>query len=329
MKKALRGRGWVALTLTLALLVSLLLGQLAYSKVKTFQATVKLYNKSEPINALIIHNRTYVDLNSLRKLLDMPVRWSYADQLLYVGKVGVDVSPILIRGMTYVPIRDVARAAGYSVSWEQSTRTVVLTRVSSNPIKYSSKADIKVIEHNVKIEKEVHNVTVRENGSFNKTSSLSSSTSLKSSGSSKDLELPPVPEHEQKVEFTHSNKPTGAFIPRYAQNDEFLVTVTDLKITDTVKTFYHPSPGKKFVVVFVSQQNVSNKIQVYTGRFYLVDDKGAKYDYIEGLSNYWLQVLIPNGINFGSLVFEIPKDRYPAKLVLETYGNTPLVVNLM
>ena len=107
------------------------------------------------------------------------------------------------------------------------------------------------------------------------------------------------------------------------------MTVTEVKETDTVKSFYHPSQGHKFVVVFVSQQNISNKIQIYTGRFYLVDDQGNRYDYIEGLSNYWLQVLIPNGINFGSLVFEIPKDRYPAKLVLETYGNPPLVVNLL
>ncbi len=196
MKEEQRGKGWVALTLILALLVSLFFGQYAYSKVKTFQATVKIFNKSEPINALIIHNRTYVDLSSLRKLLDMPVRWSYEDQLLYVGKVGVDVSPLLIRGMTYVPVRDVARAAGYSVSWEQSTRTVVLTKIAGAPTKYSSKADIKVIEHNVKIEKEVHNVTVKENKSF---STLNSGSNLKSSRSSNDLKLPPVPEHEQNV----------------------------------------------------------------------------------------------------------------------------------
>ncbi len=299
---------------------SFILSVTAMAKVKVFSAKVKVENRGTPINAIIVKNRTYVDLDSLRKIFDLDIRWSYEEQILYVGKVGVDVSPLLIRGLTYVPIRDVARAAGYAVSWDQNRRTVILSKSSYTRKTYTSKANINVIEHNVT----VTSVDVKSS----KNANTLKSDSNRSSGDTK-LELPPVPPREQKVEFTGSRKPTGAFIPRYSQNEEFLVTVTDLKETDTVKGFYHPQPNKKFIVVFVSQQNISNKIQVYTGRFYLVDDKGAKYDYIEGLSNYWLQVLIPNGINFGSLVFEIPKDRYPAKLVLETYGNTPLVVNLM
>jgi hypothetical protein len=119
------------------------------------------------------------------------------------------------------------------------------------------------------------------------------------------------------------------FIPRSAFNEDFKVTVSDMKEGKVYKGMYNAQDGYKFVIVSVSQQNLSNKVQLYTGKFSLYDNRGVKYDYIEGLSSYVLQILMPMGINFGTLVFEIPENSVPTRIVLETYGSTPIVVNLL
>ncbi len=322
------------LTLIMLSLVFITL-TISYAKVKAFKASVAIQGLSAPVDALIIKNRTYVALDDLEKLLGFKVWWSYDEQLLYVGKVGVDVAPIIIKGKTYVPIRPVAKASGYTLSWDQRTRTVTLVKINTSKYQgYSHSAKLRTLEVSSSTlsskSKTTREETVEQRVEElieKKTSKTKTKTKPRTDES---FTLPPVsPKTGPNITFGKGKAYREVFMPRYAKNSEFLVTVTEVKETDTVKSFYHPAKGNKFVVVFVSQQNISNKIQIYTGRFYLVDDQGNRYDYIEGLSNYWLQVLIPNGINFGSLVFEIPKDRYPAKLVLETYGSPPLVVNLL
>ncbi|MFN3995973.1 MAG: DUF4352 domain-containing protein, partial [bacterium] len=119
------------------------------------------------------------------------------------------------------------------------------------------------------------------------------------------------------------------FIPRSAFNEEYKVTVSDLKESKVYKGIYNSQAGYKFVIISVSQQNLSNKVQLYTGKFVLFDNRNVRYEYVEGLSSYVLQILMPMGINFGTLVFEIPETSIPSKLILETYGSTPIVINLL
>ena len=120
----------------------------------------------------------------------------------------------------------------------------------------------------------------------------------------------------------------GIYVPRSAQNSVFQVTVTNLENVTVIKDFYRPRTGYKFVVVYLSQQNISEQVQIYTGRFSLLDQKNASYDYIEGLSNFWLVILRPFGINFGYLVFEVPTDAKPISLVLHALNQAPLTLNL-
>jgi hypothetical protein len=82
------------------------------------------------------------------------------------------------------------------------------------------------------------------------------------------------------------------------------------------------------VVLHISEQNISDQIQMYTGQFTLKDTDGNSYNYLDGLSTFFLQILRPGGINFGSLVFEIPRSEAPAELILHTYGNMPLDISL-
>ncbi len=120
----------------------------------------------------------------------------------------------------------------------------------------------------------------------------------------------------------------GVYVPRSAQNSVFQVTVTNLENVTVIRDFYRPRTGYKFVVVYLSQQNISEQVQIYTGRFSLLDQKNTSYDYIEGLSNFWLVILRPFGINFGYLVFEVPVDARPMSLVLHALNQAPLSLNL-
>lgn len=118
------------------------------------------------------------------------------------------------------------------------------------------------------------------------------------------------------------------YIPRTAQNSVFKVTVSNLEIVPVIKDFYKPRTGSKFVVASLSQQNISNQVQIYTGKFSLVDQNQNSYDHLEGLSNFWLVILRPYGVNFGYLVFEIPQNAKPICLVLHALNQAPLTINL-
>ncbi|MBQ7530056.1 DUF4352 domain-containing protein [bacterium] len=130
---------------------------------------------------------------------------------------------------------------------------------------------------------------------------------------------------------TDAQRITGTgkvYVPQHAQNSTFRVTVTNLETISMFKDFYKPKEGNKYVVVYLSQQNVSQQVQIYTGRFSLLDQKSVAYDYIEGLSNFWLVILRPYGVNFGYLVFEVPADAKPVSLVLHSLNQAPLAVSL-
>jgi hypothetical protein len=128
---------------------------------------------------------------------------------------------------------------------------------------------------------------------------------------------------------THAPTVEAPFTPKIGENDIFNVTVTNLESVYSIKDFYKPGSGNKFVVVYLSQQNKSDEVQIYPGKFKLIDNGNKAYEYLEGLSNFWLVILRPGGINFGYLVFEVPNDGKPAKIVLDTYARSPLSIDLI
>ncbi len=129
---------------------------------------------------------------------------------------------------------------------------------------------------------------------------------------------------------TNSQRPQNGrvYVPRSAKNEVFQVTVTNLETISVLKDFYRPKEGYKYVIAYLSQQNISQQVQIYTGRFSLLDQKSNSYDYIEGLSNFWLVILRPYGINFGYLVFEVPADSKPVSLVLHSLNQAPLSIDI-
>lgn len=143
-----------------------------------------------------------------------------------------------------------------------------------------------------------------------------------------NLELPPPVGVQGAGEPPPSYASRTVYVPKTAQNNVFAVTVTNIESVASIKDFYHPRPGHRFVIVYLSQQNVSDEVQIYTGRFSLLDQNNHSHDYIEGLSNFWLVILRPYGINFGYLVFEVPVDSQPTRLALHALNQSPLTLNL-
>lgn len=135
---------------------------------------------------------------------------------------------------------------------------------------------------------------------------------------------------EKNIRLDVKEKTNPAFMPTGWENDIFKFTVTKMETAYSLKNFYKPDEGKKFVVVYLTQENKSDKVQFYGGKFKLTDSNGAQYERYKGLSNFWSVALDPGGINFGCLVFEMPSEVEPQKLMLDMDKDdkTPAVINL-
>jgi hypothetical protein len=263
--------------------------------------------------AYILNNISYVDTQVLSAILDTPVYWDPNEKVLIASNLRIYTKAVVYKNKLLIALRDVLAPLGYEIKWNQENRSIIIYKLSYK--KSTSKADLKI-----------ENSNTNSNDKINK------------NDNTKKYEIPFIDNDNNNKNDTNKSKeinkqpiatlPT-VFIPRSASNEEFKVTVSDLKESKLVKGLYTPKEGFKFVILTVSQQNLSNKVQLYTGKFVLYDDKGYKYEYIEGLSSYILQVLLPSGMNFGTLVFEIPENNIPSKLVLETYGSTPITLSLI
>ncbi len=118
------------------------------------------------------------------------------------------------------------------------------------------------------------------------------------------------------------------YIPRGSSNASFSITVTDIDRCENLRGYYQPRSGYRFLLVHVSQKNVTNLPQVDPGKFYLQDNSGNTYESLEEMSTHRPIILRPYGVNFGYLVYELPETSLPSKLILTCVGQPPLGVSL-
>ncbi|MDQ7826242.1 MAG: DUF4352 domain-containing protein [Candidatus Eremiobacteraeota bacterium] len=152
------------------------------------------------------------------------------------------------------------------------------------------------------------------------------------------LQLPPSgpqfpgsiqdPQMPAELTSTPAFPQAGNFVSKNARNQVFSVTVTNMEQLNSIKNYYKPNAGSKYVVIYISQQNVSEQVQIYTGKFSLSDENNKIYEYQEGLSNFWLVILKPGAINYGYLVFEVPDYVKPERLILHAMNQSPLTLKL-
>lgn len=254
-------------------------------------STVKVYfNGAElPVQAIIKSGAAYLPAQTLAETLKIKLNWNPVTRQLKVNNAIVNAPPIFRDGALYVPVEALIQTLGGTLEWDGANRIIQI---------------------------KTGNAVISPGGSdtqpaFTPTPPDTINTTL-----------PPYNTNTNRIPEPET------FVPRTSANSDYSVTVTNVNETRVIKEYYRPKPGYKFVIIHVSQQNISDKVQLYTGRFALEDHTKQTYEYIEGLSNFWLQILRPGGINFGSLVFELPANTVPVKLILHTYATSPLSLNL-
>lgn len=250
---------------------------LAQNKYNIFIDGVKLN-----IKPIIKNNLAYFPVQVVASNLKIRIQYSAASKFIRINDKKADIPFLILDKKFYLPIEEVAKAAGFGVEWDGEEESLKIT---------SPKNKYETLTKKVQIESSETNTTYN----------------------------PPLEKEET---------PPEAFIPRSASNGIFLLTVTNVELVNTIKDYYKPKNNYQFVVVYLSQQNISDLVQTYTGKFYLIDNHKNIYNFIEGLSNFWLIILRPGGNNFGYLVFEIPKEAKPSQLILQAINQAALSVSL-
>ncbi len=223
----------------------------------------------------------------------------------------------------YVPLDAIARATGTASEWNPQRKRAVLNGMPLKGKAYKIGSVLYVPA--VSAAKNL-NATIKVDHRKGVVAFATRNTAIKPpTVTPTEKPTPPRTVTPTVTTTTNTNEP---FIPVKAENDVFKITVTNLESVNTIKGHYTPQAGNKFLVIYLSQQNVSNEVQIYTGKLALVDNGGNAHEYMEALSNFWLLVLRPGGINFGYLVFEIPSNAVPMQVILSTTTRPPLTLNL-
>lgn len=232
----------------------------------------------------------YLPVQSLASILGISIQYNPKLNTIKINGEMTAVAPLKKDGKIYLPVETIVQSAGGMVEWDGKNKALKITM-------------------NAKGEKQDPEVKPQKTTSTEVPQELLTTYTPSASSESKESIEP--------------------FCPRSASNGAFLVTVTNIEEVNVIKNYYKPKAGHKFIIVYLSQQNISGDLQTYTGKFYLIDSKKITYNFIEGLSNYWLIILRPGGSNFGYLVFEIPEEATPAQLILQTVNQSPLSLNLI
>ncbi|MBM3461810.1 MAG: DUF4352 domain-containing protein [Armatimonadetes bacterium] len=298
----------------------------------------------------------YLPVNTLAEALGLNIRWDASLNIIKVNNKLVAARPLNEDGRLFLPVEAVTHSLGGSVEWDGPRQAIrihtgqavaveapvsaspsvpspVLT-VPVTPLPAPSVRPVVPVAPATTTTTSTNPFTIRPVPPATTTTTTSTYTpppTYTPAAQPPATYTPPPP--APTTTTAHTSDPSSAYasrsvyVPKTAQNNVFAVTVTNMESVNTIKDFYHPRPGYRFVILYLSQQNVSNEVQIYTGRFSLLDQSNRSHDYIEGLSNFWLVILRPYGINFGYLVFEVPNDAQPTRLALHAL-NQSLTLNL-
>ena len=313
------------------LIFGILMTILSFSKV---EAAEKLYiNRYDTGSKIILSNGTaYVPLEVVAERLGTYVAWFPSARVVVFN--GVPISKFVRKnGMIYASAKEVANTCGATIKYNKHTRDLFFS--ASNNITYNT-----IASSNTKSAKNRNDLTtVYPSSSADKADPTEIIRPTGAKGTLMEgLKLPStatfsgVPNPESKLSTYMTKVPAiqskGNFSQKSGKNSVFSVTVTDMEEISVIKNRYNAAAGNKYFVIYVSQQNISPEVQIYTGKFTLADENSNIYDYMEGLSNYWLSILKPGGVNYGYLVFEVPKSSRASKLILNALNQPPLSIDL-
>lgn len=313
------------------LIFGILMTIFSFSKV---EAAEKLFiNRNDTGSKIILSNGTaYIPLEVVAEKIGTYVAWFPSSRIVIFN--GVQISQFVRRnGIIYASAKEVANTFGGAIKYNKQTRDLYLSVSNSyNNIANTNNS----IQNNISDD----NLATVYPSSNAKSNPRNTIRPVGAKGTlAEGLKLPRsvsysgVPSPESKLSTYMTNIPAiqskGAFAQKSGKNSVFSVTVTDMEEISVIKNRYNASAGNKYFVIYVSQQNISSDVQIYTGKFTLSDENSHIYDYMEGLSNYWLSILKPGGVNYGYLVFEVPKSSRASKLILNALNQPPLAIDLI
>lgn len=317
-----RGAVWGGATLGVAnrggvkrLLVWLLLAQVLWAA----ESTLTVYCNGVPVklNAILRNGLAYYPVQPVVQAFGADMYWNPTVRALRIDRKNIDIEPVFIGEEIYLPLETTAEALGASATWNPGQSEVVLNR--KKQVGATNNAPLTSFQGG-------HLPEDQTGGGF-------IPTSLQAPPSVPPRPAPgaPDPAAAQRVAKTLEREQAGAgdiYTPRIARNAAFQVTVTNLEIVDNIRGHHQPRNGHRFIVVYVSQKNVTMMPVFNPGVFYIQDQSGNDYEPLMEFSNFMGVVLKPYGINFGYFVYEMPTQSVPIRLVLVTTTQSPVVVNL-
>lgn len=322
----------IIVILLAALLVAPFLGGASYGA-----NCLYLNNSRMGSRVLVLGGSSYVPVEELAERMGTFTAWFPASGVVIFNGVRIN-DFVKANGLVYVSAREAAAAIGGTVKFSRQTRDLYITTrggaaksVSSSTVMIPS---VSTAVHSSTGSGDLGTVYPQSSKGDGVVRPVASGgVMMDGLRMPQDANLSGIPAPESKLATTLTSVPAvqsnGNFSEKFGKNSVFGVTVTNMEEISVIKNRFSASAGNKYFVVYVSQQNISPDVQIYTGKFTLMDENSKVYDYLEGLSNYWLSILKPGGVNYGYLVFEVPSHARPAYLVLNALNQPPLSIDLI
>lgn len=242
----------------------------------------------------------YLPVTVLKSKLKANIEYKEGSDSAKVNNTPVKVTSFTKDGESYISVKPIITFLGGYVEYDKAAKAVcIFTKpyAATKPIQVDRSNTIKI-----KPVQETETIVVKKPGTT--------------------LEEKPKPQ-ETQAQAKPADDKTKPFMPRGASNGIFTLTVTNAETASTVKGNLRAHDGFKFFVVHFTLKNVSTQLQTYLGKFTLIDDGNNSYQWVSGLSNYWIVYMRPGGINYSYFVFELPVFAMPKTLFLDLGGKKP------
>ena len=305
----------------LAILLFVLLGAPLWAA--NSSVTVFFEGKKVHVDGIARDDVYYYPVDALANVAGVRYNWNASTKVLDINGTRPRIEPLVMGGQAFLPLEVFVDASGLVATWDLGRGTLMLNRSSDK---------MPTVGQSLK--------TASSPGAVPDATEMPFDGGLSGRLPSgwqfaHPLDKPAPPQGVPSVKAPNTalldrkqNGSTDVYIPHSGRNGAFAVTITDVERVDNLRGYYQPKGGHRFVIIYLSQKNVSSVAQVDPGKFYIQDSGGNNYQALDELSSHRPVIFRPYGINFGYLVYELPEFTAPSRLILTTVGQAPLSVNL-
>ncbi|MBS2034665.1 hypothetical protein JST97_06750 [bacterium] len=283
------------------------------------EGTLTVFCNSVPVklNAITRNGVAYYPVEPVVNAFGADMYWNPTVHSLRVDRKNIEIEPVFVGEDIYLPLETIAEALGASATWNPGQGEVVLNRTK----RLNAPNNVPMVSF------QGSHIPEDATGGGHTKSNLQPPPSVPV----RPAPGQPDPIGAQRVSSELNREKEGSgdiYTPRVARNAAFQVTVTNLEVVDSIRGHHQPRNGHRFIVIYVSQKNVTMQPVLNPGTFFVQDQSGNDFEPMMEFSNFMGVVLKPYGINFGYFVYELPTQSVPVRLVLVTTNQSPVEVNL-